>query len=107
MDGTAGAMASQRRHAFLAFPTTLCCIAAMVTSISNNLGDACPAPDAEMPARSPAQVYPVKEAPGQWIVAPPEDAAAADRRVFTGPDAQHDALVYALKRFGGSRFFPY
>jgi hypothetical protein len=71
-----------------------------------------PPPEVDRPhdapaRRGPAQVY-CADDPDQWVVDPPEgEDASRDRRVFSGPRAQYEALLYAHQRFGQSRFFPF
>jgi hypothetical protein len=52
---------------------------------------------------APPQVY---YAPDEdhWIVEPPSGEGTM---VFTGSNAQLDALTYAHEKFGSARFFPY
>jgi hypothetical protein len=45
---------------------------------------------------------------GEWIVEPPRDLlSAVGKMVFTGVQAQEQALTYAYETFGNARFFPY
>ena len=55
----------------------------------------------------PPQVYRAQDC-DHWIVEPPKDAASGfDKKIFTGPQAQHAALTYAHEQFGNARFFPH
>jgi hypothetical protein len=55
---------------------------------------------------TPPLVYRAKD--DHWIVEPPPDATAdGGTIVFTGSQAQHDALTFAHQKFGNARFFPY
>jgi hypothetical protein len=55
---------------------------------------------------APPQVYRAKD--GHWIVEPPAEANTdGGTIVFTGSQAQHDALTFAHEKFGNARFFPY
>jgi hypothetical protein len=53
----------------------------------------------------PARVYPAPNADGCWLVEAP--AAAAPPLLFSGPNAQKQALRYAYEAFGSARFFPF
>ena len=54
----------------------------------------------------PARVYPAPNADGCWLVEAPAAAAAAPL-LFSGPNAQKQALRYAYEAFGSARFFPF
>jgi hypothetical protein len=55
----------------------------------------------------PPQVYRGSNT-DDWIVEPPQTAAThIGRAIFTGSQAQRQALTYAYETFGNARFFPY
>ncbi len=52
-------------------------------------------------------MYPAHSSPEQWFVeAPPgRTTPQGDRKVFSGPNAQVVALIYAYESFGNARLF--
>jgi hypothetical protein len=55
----------------------------------------------------PARVYPAPDTDGCWLVEAPAAAAAPAPLLFSGPNAQKQALRYAYESFGSARFFPF
>ena len=54
----------------------------------------------------PPLVYRGEDA-DDWIVEPPSGPVSGQKlRIFTGPNARHRALTYAVEKFGNLRYFP-
>ena len=54
----------------------------------------------------PAKVYPASDRRDCWVVEAPHDALApAHVRLFSGIEAQRQAVQFAYEAFGGARLF--
>lgn len=54
----------------------------------------------------PAKVYPASERRDCWVVEAPRGASVSEHvRLFSGTEAQRQAVQFAYEAFGGARLF--
>lgn len=54
----------------------------------------------------PAKVYPASDRRDCWVVEAPRDSPASEHvRLFSGVEAQRQAVQFAYEAFGGARLF--